>query len=230
MTKDDLLDLKEHLVMYESKVGMKFPSVMNYIDSNLKVRAKKPSWVSINEGESISMLNNTSLGLSLDDKDVFMKEAAKGMDLINVKGDKEDFLRLFMSTITDNVDKDTSSNQSFRVWGPENRFDDRDCVSNPEAKGPCRMLLCTCRDAEENEGEIKTEWFTGECDNCKREIQDISHAVRYPAREGGWKGCYCCFRCVFESPPYQMKKEDNARLKMHDTRLKEIGIMDRSVL
>lgn len=230
MTNDDLLDLKEHLDMFESKTGKKLTSVMNYIERNMKIKAKKPVWVSVQEGENGSYLENVSLGLDLDRKDIFMKQLVEESGKLNVQGDMEKMINMFSASISDIIDKDTSYNKSFRVWGPENRFSERDCVANPEGKGPCRMLQCLCRDAEEDEGDIPIDWFSGKCDSCNRIIQDLSHSVRYPAKEGGWKGCYCSFQCISESSPYQMNKEDQVRLKDIQKRVNEIGIMDRSLV
>jgi hypothetical protein len=230
MTNDDLLDLKEHLDMYESKTRKKLPSVMNYIERNMKLKAKKPKWVSIEEGENKSYIEKVSLGLDLDNKDIFMKQLEEESSKLNIKGDMKQMIDMFASSVSDIIDKDTSYNKSFRVWGPENRFDDRDCVANPEGKGPCRMLQCLCRDAEENEGDLPIDWFTGKCDGCNRIIQDMSHTVRYPAKAGGWKGCYCSFQCTSESSPYQMNKEDQIRLKEVQKRVIEVGIMDRSLI
>ena len=229
MSNDDLIDLKEHLDMYESKTGKKYPSVMYYINRNMKIKAKKPSWVSLLEGENKSYLENVSIGLDLNSKDIFMAQMEAESTKLNIKGDMKNMMDMFASRISDVIDKDTSHNKSFRVWGPENRFLTRDCVGNPESKGPCRMLICLCRDAEENDGDFPSNWFTGKCDTCNRIIEDSSHAVRYPAKEGGWKGCYCCFKCISDMPPYQMNKEDQVRLKTTQQMICEIGIMDRSL-
>lgn len=230
MTNDDLLDLKEHLDMYESKTGEKYPSVMNYIERNMKLKAKKPDWVNLKDGENKSFLNNVSLGLDLESKDTFLKDLKNDMSKLKANVDLDSFVDMFSASISDVVDKDNSYDNSFRVWGPENRFSDRDCSGNPNSRGPCRMLRCLCRDAEENSGEVLDYWFTGRCDNCNRKIRDLSHAVRYPAKDGGWKGCYCSFYCVSQMPPYQTNKEDNVRLKNVKSRVEEIGIMDRSLM
>jgi hypothetical protein len=230
MTNDDLLDLKEHLDMYESKTMKKYPSVMNYIERNMKLKAKKPKWVSLQEGENKSHLQNVSLGLDAEQKHVFMRQMEEESKKLNVQGDMQKMMDMFASNMSDIVDKDTSYNKSFRVWGPENSFPDRDCSTNFGGKGPCRMLSCICRDAEENEGELPSDWFSGKCDGCNRIIQDKSHAVRYPVKGGGWRGCYCCFRCIADDPPYQMNKEDQVRLKSVQKKIDEIGIMDRSLI
>lgn len=227
MTNDDLIDLKEYLDVYESKTNKKLTSVMNYIERNMKLKAKKPDYVSIKEGETKAYLKNVSMGLDLEQKDVFMEQLKEESSNFNIQ---QKFLDMFSASMSDIIDKDNSFDKTFRVWGPENRFSNRDCSGNPNGKGPCRMFTCLCRDSEENDGEIVDDWFNKKCDNCNREIQDISHAVRYPHKEGGWKGCYCSFYCVSQLPPYQTNKEDNVRLKNIEQRVNEIGIMDRSLL
>lgn len=196
----------------------------------MKLKAKKPDWVNLKDGENKSFLNNVSLGLDLESKDTFLKDLKNDMSKLKANVDLDSFVDMFSASISDVVDKDNSYDNSFRVWGPENRFSDRDCSGNPNSRGPCRMLRCLCRDAEENSGEVLDYWFTGRCDNCNRKIRDLSHAVRYPAKDGGWKGCYCSFYCVSQMPPYQTNKEDNVRLKNVKSRVEEIGIMDRSLM
>jgi hypothetical protein len=230
MTNDDLLDLKEHMDVYESKTKRKFPSVMSYIERNMKLKARKPDYVSIKEGETKAYLKNVSMGLDMEQKEVFMSQMIYESKKLNIKGDMSKFIDMFASSMSDIVDKDNSFDKSFRVWGPENRFKTRDCSGNPEGKGPCRMFTCLCRDSEENDGEIMNDWFSGKCDHCNRRIVDVSHAVRYPHKDGGWKGCYCCFYCVSQLPPYQTNKEDNVRMKRIEAKIKDIGIMDRSLL
>lgn len=227
MTNDDLIDLKEYLDVYESKTNKKLTSVMNYIERNIKLKAKKPDYVSIKEGETKAYLKNVSMGLDLEQKEVFMNQVKEESSKFNIE---EKFLDMFAASMSDIIDKDNSFDKSFRVWGPENRFHNRDCSGNPDGKGPCRMFTCLCRDSEENDGELVDDWFNEKCDNCNREIEDISHAVRYPHKEGGWKGCYCSFYCVSQLPPYQTNKEDNVRLKNIEERVNEIGIMDRSLM
>ena len=196
----------------------------------MKLKAKKPDWVSIQEGENKSHLKNVSLGLDLENKDIFINQLKEESKKLKIDQNIDDMIDMFSSSINDTIDKDNSYNKSFRVWGPENRFVDRECVANPGNKGPCRMLQCLCRDAEENEGDLPRDWFSGKCDSCNRIIQDLSHSVRYPVKQGGWKGCYCSFYCMSQTPPYQTNKEDNIRIKELEKKVKEVGIMDRSLI
>ncbi len=113
-----------------------------------------------------------------------------------------------------------------RVFGPANRFEKKNCVSNPGREGPCRMLECVCRELDEDYPE---EWFFEVCEDyyCKKKIRDRSHAVRIPIQGGGWKGCYCSFECLENN--LQFKDKDMAyRLEAMKGSLSEDGIMDRT--
>ena len=237
------IDIHTRLLLTSSSYFLRFFALLNasvleqpltalasIIERNIKLKAKKPDYISIKEGETKAYLENVSIGLDMEEKEVFMNQMRQESEKLNIKGDMNKFMDMFASNMSDIIDKDNSFDKSFRVWGPENRFQNRDCSGNPEGKGPCRMFNCLCRDSEENDGEILYDWFTGKCDHCNRQISDRSYAVRYPHKDGGWKGCYCCFYCVSQLPPYQTNKEDNVRMKHIETRIKEIGIMDRSLL
>ena len=227
MTNDDLIDLKEHLEEYQKTTNKRLANVSNYIDRCIKINAKIPKWVSLNPGESNMDLEQVSYGLDKDDNELILTKLREEASKLNVKGNIDNYIDMFSSTMSDIVDVGTNYNKSFRVWGPENRFFGRDCVGNPGGIGPCRMFRCLCRPGEDEEMGI---WFTGKCDNCSKKIVNLSHAVRYPAKGGGWRGCYCSFHCISQLPPYQMNKEDNVRLKKVETDVETIGIMDRSVL
>ena len=225
LNNDDLVDLKEFIDNHEDMTGRKCESAYAYISMNMKKESSKPDWVSLAEYENKTLLNKVSLGESFKGDQVFFedfKDIAKKY-LSNVK-DIDSMLNVFVSSITDTAHIDQSYNLSFRVWGPENRFQDRECGSNPNSEGPCRMLQCLCR-----EEEHEADWFKGYCDSCNKKIKDKSHSLRYPIRDGGWSGCYCCFTCITENPPVQMNTEDNVRLKLMKERIYSIGIMDRSL-
>ena len=140
-----------------------------------------------------------------------------------------EYVQQFSRSASDIIDGSVLYKKSFRTWGPENRFKDRDCIGNPEGKGPCRMLQCICRNVHDDEQVIE-DWYTGQCDTCNKYIANISHSVRYPHENGGWKGCFCSFECIIQKPPYQMKTRDNERLNNVKQKIKEVGIMDRSLL
>ena len=226
MTENDLLEIKEYVNMYESRTHNKAHGVQFYLDRMLTSYAAPPAWVSIEEGENKSYLKTVSLGCDLEQKDVFVEALKRDATKLNAVDNMDFLIEQFSKSISDVIDTDASYTRSYRTWGPENRFIDRDCVEN----GPCRMLRCMCREAEEADGEKKTTWFTGACDTCDKRIRDLSHAVRYPHAIGGWKGCYCCFECMRNAPPYQMNNEDNERVIELQQHINNVGIMDRSVM
>jgi len=96
------------------------------------------------------------------------------------------------------------------------------------------MLQCECLETEgyeesevyENNGEIS--WFQGRCDSCRKFILDVSHALRFPNHNGGWKGCYCSFDCLHNDPPHKVTKEENILLGIMKETIDREGIMDRS--
>jgi hypothetical protein len=71
--------------------------------------------------------------------------------------------------------------------------------------GGCRMLYCNCFEYEQmdvgkDELEIQfpnvPQWFTGECEKCKRVIPKRCYAIRRPLPQGGWRGTYCSWNCL----------------------------------
>lgn len=88
----------------------------------------------------------------------------------------------------------------FREYGPVNTLfslvkhtSDHPCSRN----GGCRMFLCNEFEEEEDENEI-SDWFTGTCEECSASISHFWYALRMPLKHGGWKGCFCSFRCLLE--------------------------------
>lgn len=219
LNNSDYIELKEFLDNYEEATKQQLKYVYLFIEEKLKSTQKKPSWVSLKEDENLSLLNTTMIGMDLDQVNVVLDQLSSE---VSKYGIEDDSLSIFASSVSDNINLDQSYDKSFRVWGPENRFPDRECIGNPDTRGGCRMLRCVCHEEER-------EWFTGKCDHCEKKIENISFAVRYPKEIGGWVGCYCSFKCLSEYPPEDMKGVENARVKNLESNLKQIGIMDRSV-
>ena len=127
---------------------------------------------------------------------------------------------------------------SNRVFGPVNRIEGSDCISNPNLPGPCRMLECICKEEYYNvfnviENQIidkrYNNWFIGKCQICLKKIRDLSHSIRFPEENGGWSGCYCSFDCLKEDID-NMTMNDNVLSKfekMQDSIFSD-GIMDRN--
>jgi len=40
------------------------------------------------------------------------------------------------------------------------------------------------------------DWFTGSCYYCLRKVRRIENAAREPLSDGGWRRCYCSWKCV----------------------------------
>lgn len=219
LSVNDYLDLKEFLDQYEEATKQQFKHVYTFIEEKLKTTQKKPSWVSLKDDENLSLLNTTKIGMDLSEVNTVLKDLTEEASKYGIE---DESLSLFASSVSDNINLEQSYDKCFRVWGPENRFPDRECIGNPNTRGGCRMLRCVCHEEE-------SEWFTGKCDHCEKKIENMSFAVRYPKEIGGWVGCYCSFRCMSDYPPEGMEAKENARVKNLESKLKQIGIMDRSI-
>jgi hypothetical protein len=113
----------------------------------------------------------------------------------------------------------------FREFGPVNSSystspQDKNHIC--EKYGGCRMFLCT--EFEEDEEEIASSWFLDECEVCNNNIHCKSHALRMPLLHGGWKGCYCSFKCLKENISDEITALIVGRIK---EQLKVIGIRDQ---
>ena len=105
------------------------------------------------------------------------------------------------------------NNLLHRILGPAHptagaRFNEED-VSPCARHGGCRMFTCVEFENydefgvvdEDSEGQISDslDWYVGSCDNCFLKIQHRHWAVRKPLMYGGWKGCFCSWKCVAET-------------------------------
>ena len=225
LDREDLVHLKHYISQHEKRTGKKASVAMDFIEMKMKEYAEKPSWVSIHQGESIGLLKTTPAGLQNEDKNKLIEKMIEESNQLNKSDEIEQAISIFQSTLSDNIaSSDDTFIRSYRVWGPENSFKDRDCPCNPDMKGPCRMFVCMCREDEDS-----NEWFTGRCDVTNKRIKNISHAIRYPVKGGGWKGCFSSFKAMLEDPPYQMNGEDHVRVKQLRLNLSSYGVMDRSL-
>ena len=219
------------------------------IDFLLNIKGSKdfapvPEWVSVKEGENLSLLKTVLPGDGAENnKEKNINFIAQAHDLFHeIKGEKaqgqgndidlEEAMQVVLSAYSEAENPEQTS--ATRIFGPINRISDRDCISNPYFNGPCRMLECICRefnDIVDRDDKIEaqyTRWFTGRCQTCLRSIRDLSHAVRLPVEEGGWSGCYCSVDCIHNDNDIIITEKLNMRLNNLVFTLDETGIMDRS--
>ena len=216
-----------------------------------------PFWVSLQEGENISLLNTVSVGLSdKNGSEVFLDKVIDTSDkffeeLLSKKEDTDDYESFTLAELPENIkesikvflqasskieEEDTGIKVGIteRVWGPKNKMEDRGCLSTPNSEGPCRMLLCDCLQNFDQEDDnfydknTKYAWFTGRCDVCMNHIQNLSHAVRFPNQGGGWRGCFCSFECMTKITSVPFTKEENMLIEITKSNINTYGIMDRS--
>ena len=203
-----------------------------------------PKWVSVKEGENLSLLKTILPGDGAEaSREKNTEFIAQAYDLFHeIKGQKiegqgnslnlEEAMQAVLSAYSESENPEQTS--AARIFGPLNRMMDRDCISNPYSNGPCRMLECICCEFDDvSYGDQKIEgvysnWFTGKCKVCLRGIRDASHAVRLPLEEGGWNGCYCSIDCIRQDDTVRINEKLNIRLNNMMFTLDEAGIMDRT--
>lgn len=119
----------------------------------------------------------------------------------------------------------------YRILGPANAMADINLAEEGECcrYGGCRMFTCVHFEGDPDlpdEDQEELDWFTGVCEECHLKIRVSAHAVRLPLVHGGWKGCYCSWKCVRQS----LTQPDialNAIIDRLERQLIRIGIQDR---
>ncbi len=120
----------------------------------------------------------------------------------------------------------------FRVLGPANPLFGSEVEQM--SFGGCRMFTCNVFDYDDDENEY-FDWFTGNCEICRKKIRNRYHAVRIPKPMGGWVGCFCSFNHVRDglgNDELDTARPDIASRTMIDIverEIKRIGIQDRVV-
>lgn len=260
LTNRNIETLLENMERYmEDTKDTKNDVMRRYLEGKKTFEPKnyeKPYWVSLIEGENISLLSSVPVGETYDAKELakydklpefvssffheFVSKTKKGDDEdksffyddlpANIKESINTFL--MVSNESESKESKLKIGTPERTWGPINRIIGKDCCSGPEGKGPCRMLLCECLEGEDDEEIYDPSegltWFTGTCMACNGHIPDMSHALRFPRRYGGWKGCYCSFDCMLDDPPFLIEDQENILLNIMKQNIGKLGIMDRS--
>jgi hypothetical protein len=90
------------------------------------------------------------------------------------------------------------------------------------------MFTCDYYDWDE-ESEDYNYWFTESCDYCAKKIRRKVHAVREPQFDGGWRGCFCSWKCVQDNYNELIEKQPgmNEMIKVFMNRMNTIGIQDQ---
>jgi hypothetical protein len=138
----------------------------------------------------------------------------------------------------ESMDQLVKSNELFNILGPANAIINGDFKKTDHIcyrYGGCRMLYCNCFEFEQmdigkDELEIEfpniPQWFKGQCERCDRVVQKRCYAVRRPLPQGGWRGTYCSWNCLYLSG----NVEDQLSMELcnlMENQLNEMGIIDR---
>lgn len=249
---EELKTLEKIVSELSSKTKIPIDDIQHYISTSIGEIsvAPKPPWVDVREGENLSLLTTVSAGgevsekrfqnlldestdifhsfvyepSSGDEKGTFVKEKIP----LNIRETIQTFMSGISSVEVDPEDEILAN----RVFGPQNRFKDKNCPYNLNEIGPCRMLNCYCRGKNETSPDVDSgiEWFDGFCDVCSSTILNKSHAVRYPFKNGGWIGVFCSFRCLHRSIFFSGAENIDQMIRLENLKstLMEHGIMDRT--
>ena len=244
LSADGYIDLIAYAKDFQSDTKVDSDSIIKFLTfkKSQLFYAPVPDWVSVEEGENLSLLLTLNPGKDYEDinseveklvkksKDFFYIGEEDKLEKDSVGQKINDALMCYLSS-SSLIESKEISHKANRVFGPANRSIDKNCISNPGREGPCRMLECLCLELDEDAPYDFTleEWFTGKCDNfdCSKKIRDRSHAVRIPIEQGGWKGCFCCFECMDKSILFR-DKDMNFRIEAMKLALHDDGIMDRT--
>lgn len=238
------LELLEHAKEFQTKTKVDCSGIISFLTfkKSQYLYAPIPTWVSVEEGENLSLLLKVNPGDSYRDiNSEVIKLVDKAKDYFYIEeNDKEvseetsqEINKALLTYLNASslIESPEASHKANRVFGPANRSIDKNCISNPGKDGPCRMLECLCLESEPDApDEFKLcEWFKGKCENfdCSKKIRDRSHAVRIPMSSGGWMGCFCCFECMDKSLLFR-DKDTNFRIESMKLALHEDGVMDRT--
>lgn len=238
---DDYINLISYTREFQSKTLIDCNNIIDFFTfkKSQVIYADVPDWVSIKEGENLSLLTTVNPGKNYEDiEDDVDKLVKKAKDIFHTTPFKKDedleeigISKEFEEALINYLSASSLDTNHFanRVFGPANRFVDKNCISNNNKNGPCRMLECLCREIDSDRSMIMKEWFRGVCENydCSKRIRDRSHCVRIPIEFGGWKGCYCSFDCMNNSLSFR-DKDMNFRIEYMKASLNEDGIMDRT--
>lgn len=182
-----------------------------------------PVWVFRNEGETPPFIYAES-EMTFEENDSIIEKFARSLNID--PSDEEDLNHLeeIASYLDENARMIVTDPLIDRYYGLQNAILGKKCCS---FDGRCRMLECKC-DFLKSKPEIdldSVDWFDNHCKNCLATIRDRSHAIRYPLKNGSWRGCYCSLECMAER--YKEKKRSFAKINNLKTFLSTVGIYDR---
>jgi hypothetical protein len=237
-TLTDLRKIKIRVEKLENKTKIPVDDALHYLSFSIGELdpAPIPPWVTIQEGENLSLLTSLTeeevnydelLDKATDIFYAFLPSEDKGEDVLvkeKIPPDIRETVQTYLSTLSGQEGETRSLN---RVFGPPNKTENHHCPFNLNKRGPCRMLNCACRVEDDT---LVCDWFDSVCDICMKKILDKSHALRYPYKGGGWVGVYCSLDCLMRSEFYNWEDDFDQYIRMENLKgsLEDVGIMDRT--
>ena len=170
----------------ELKLGLPIPE--NFIDKMLQnIDEELRDQIPCDEDESnmISIKERLLMkfnALSLNDKYEIAKDFVEKRNMLALQNDLNLFISLGPSapladSQLDELDYGGARMFTFNNFDIDNDIDDDDVFEDGFPKNI-------------------VNWFDGYCQQCNLRIRRKYHAVRIPMVYGGWKGCFCSWKCV----------------------------------
>lgn len=234
--------IPEHMIPGNSGPDKELPDADLLED--VEVEIAEPDIEDIPTEEMADLLTEGLLneGFNIDDIDRARDEIKDRLDAVDLETKKA----MMLPTLKQNELQSLHDDEElFRIFGPSHPVDNNplDGETPCGMYGGCRLFLCVCHETNGQSALVDndlfnddpvdpqddifiTDWFTGNCQNCNLKIAKRCYAVRQPLVSGGYRGCYCSWKCVREGTVDNeigiFALVDNIERKM-----KDIGIYDR---
>lgn len=148
----------------------------------------------------------------LDNYDVYLEEDEEGSNkaaiidkLNNMPASVRNQFISCLKISSHQLEEIRDNKDIFRIYGPVNPYQDvdyselRDEEGNLDPNiiyGGARMFTDMSLEYDYDNDLPVDHWFQGHCLECSYRIKYLHQAVREPLISGGWRGCFCSWKCV----------------------------------
>jgi hypothetical protein len=195
------------------------------IDLNISEQQIKDNIESMSNME-LAIILTSGIGVQYFDVNKQMEIRNAVLDQLQTLSKQEKIDKIDPFLINLRIEKLRDNLTVFRILGPIHQVTGINYEKDDIYKH-C-MFSCDYYDYDED-NDMYMDWFTGNCDYCSKKIRRRVHVVREPQFEGGWKGCYCSWRCVYDNYLELPNKEFGIKemISEYSKRIEKFGIQDQ---
>ena len=175
--------------------------------------------------EELTLILTSGIGIDVFDVNQQNKIRADVLKEVKTMTKEQKIEKLDPFLINSRIDKLKDNLTVFRILGPIHQI----VGINYEKDDIYKHCMFTCDYYDWNdEEEDYTYWFTESCDYCSRKIRRRAHAVREPQFDGGWRGCFCSWKCVDDNYNELIEKQPgmNKMIATFAQQMETYGIQD----